>query len=142
MLQNTCCRSRYFCWEYLVHNFLFLPALVLIHSPELSLLNLFKTSWLDSGLPSVLLHLIVSQSQCILVLTVCTNGLYVCKTGLLKKKKKVKIRCRRNFKDICLQTAIISTVQGKKDLGGYRHPIITLKLLEYVGPLMLTSIVP
>jgi hypothetical protein len=59
-----------------------------------------------------------------------------------KKKKKVKIRCRRNFKDICLQTAIISTVQGKKDLGGYRHPIITLKLLEYVGPLMLTSIVP
>ena len=88
VLQNTCCRSRYFCWEYLVHNFLFLPALVLIHSPELSLLNLFKTSWLDSGLPSVLLHLIVSQSQCILVLTVCTNGLYVCKTGLLKKKKK------------------------------------------------------
>ena len=84
VLQNTCCRSRYFCWEYLVHNFLFLPALVLIHSPELSLLNLFKTSWLDSGLPSVLLHLIVSQSQCILVLTVCTNGLYVCKTGLFE----------------------------------------------------------
>ena len=116
VLQNTCCRSRYFCWEYLVHNFLFLPALVLIHSPELSLLNLFKTSWLDSGLPSVLLHLIVSQSQCILVLTVCTNGLYVCKTGLLKKKKS-KNKMSKKFQGYLFTNSYYLYCTGKERPG-------------------------